>query len=513
MNKQFLVGYFSIVAVFFLAPTHPLHAQVAPSPTSTPTPTTTPQQLPPPEPKITSDDLIRVDKKAIFDASDSVVTSSAPAEYIWDFGVGGKIFGKEAVQEFSTLGKKTITLTIRQGGSSVSVQKDVFIFDNKVLLIIDEKQQEQIDDLNRQAAENGVALKLLSITEKEGAILTEDALVQKIKENGDYIKDSNVLIFYTQSPLGLQAFNLYWKDLDEKTKEIIKSKFFVVISDSDLDTSANLAYQTFNIVGQNYILLTRKEAINPLFITKDTTQVIDVLKNRSIEYRIVDQRGEKSPAFVLSHFVSGLVAQGVSSNILYIILIVPFLAFIATFSKQVVGISTFGIYTPVIIAISFFILGLWLGTVTFLFAVITGYLVKYVLNKFEFLYLPKVALNLTFISLSFLIVIWLALQYGTSVPLSIAIFPMLVMSTVSEKFMAAQSEEGIRGALFGVIGTLFIVVVSYYCITWRYFNSLILSWPELVILPILATLILGKFTGLRLAEYVRFRSLLTEHQE
>ncbi|MBI2037616.1 MAG: hypothetical protein HYT15_01620 [Candidatus Magasanikbacteria bacterium] len=509
--KKKIVSLYSIL-YFLLATAIPssIHAQtVATSPAPQPLQPT--KQL---EAIITSDDLVRINKKVIFDASDSTLLSSTtPAEYVWDFGSGPKVTGKEIVQQFSTVGKKTITLTIRQATSTASISKDIFVFNNSALLIIDQKNQEGIKNLQTQAAENGVALQLLPIAEKEGALLTEDALVQKIKENTDYIKDSNVLIFYTQSPLGMQAFNLYWKDLKPEDKTIIKNKFFAVISDSDLNTISNLAYQTFNLVEPSYILLTRKEAINPIFITKETDQITGTLQSRSIEYRIIDQRGDKSSVFLLSHFVTDLVSKGVSSNIVYIILIVPFLAFIASFARQVIGISAFGVYTPVIIAISFFILGLGLGILTFIFAVVIGYIAKFILNKFELLYLPKMALHLALISLSFLFVIWLALQYGTSVPLSMAIFPMLVMSTVSEKFMAAQNEEGVRNAIVAVAGTLLIVIASYYFITWAYFNNVLLSWPELVLVPVIATLLLGKFTGLRIAEYFRFRSLLTEHQE
>lgn len=474
-------------------------------------PTQAPTQL---EAKITADNIVRINKKTIFDASDSTLTTTTDqTEYIWDFGTGPKMEGKEVVQEFTSTGKKIITLTIRQGELISTASKEIFVFDSKALLILDKKTEQEIQDLNQQAAENGVALQLLPIAEKEGTLLTEDTLVQKIKENTDYIKDSNLLIFYTQSPLGIQAFNLYWQDLDAATKEIIKNKFFVVISDSDLGTISNLAYQTFNVVGPNYILLTRKEALNPIFITKDTNNIVDVLQDRSVEYRIIDQRGNKSSGFILSHFVTDLVSKGVSSNIIYIILIVPFLAFIAALARQIIGVSSFGIYTPVIIAISFFILGLRLGMATFIFAVVIGYIIKYILNKLELLYLPKVALNLALISLSFLFVIWLVLQYGTSVPLSMAIFPMLVMSTVAEKFMAAQNEEGVGSAIIAVIGTLAIVISAYYLITWPYFNNLLLSWPELVLAPVFLTVLLGKFTGLRLTEIMRFRSLLTEHQE
>jgi len=37
-----------------------------------------------------------------------------------------------------------------------------------------------------------------------------------------------------------------------------------------------------------------------------------------------------------------------------------------------------------------------------------------------------------------------------------------------------------------------------------------MSWPELVIVPLLGMILLGKFSGLRFTEYIRFRSLFKE---
>jgi len=153
------------------------------------------------------------------------------------------------------------------------------------------------------------------------------------------------------------------------------------------------------------------------------------------------------------------------------------------------------------------------GLFTFLFAVIVGYLVKYLMNKFELLYLSKVALNLGIISLSFLVVVWLISLSGSTISLSVAIFPMLVMSSIAEKFMAAQTEEGFRGAMFGILETLIVVVISYYLIVWTSFGNVVMSWPELVVAPLLLILLIGKFSGLRLSEYLRFRSLFAEHTE
>ena len=85
------------------------------------------------------------------------------------------------------------------------------------------------------------------------------------------------------------------------------------------------------------------------------------------------------------------------------------------------------------------------------------------------------------------------------------------MTTLSEKFMEAKSETGMKSAVLGVLETLLVVMVLYYFMIWSFFDNLLISWPEIVIFPILLTLLLGKFTGLRISEYIRFRSLFLSH--
>ena len=101
-----------------------------------------------------------------------------------------------------------------------------------------------------------------------------------------------------------------------------------------------------------------------------------------------------------------------------------------------------------------------------------------------------------------------AVYVQTSINLTLTIFPMMVMATVSEKFISAQSEEGMKGAIILVGETVVISLIGYFFVTWTLVESAILALPEYILLPIIGTIFLGKFTGLRLAEYFKFRSLL-----
>ena len=467
------------------------------------------------EPIITSEDFVQVGKKIIFDASKSVTDKEVGrVEYRWEFGDNFFEIGEEVVHQYDRVGTYDVTLTVIQDGRESKASKSIFVYDRKALLIVDAKKQEEINLIDKQAQDNGVALKIISPGDDNTDFFSEDTLVQSISEQSEYIKGADLLLFYTKSLRGLQAFTRYWQSLKEQEdKDLIAKKFFVVITDGNVYVTSHGVFQNYKIIAPEYVLLTRPEALSPVFSTKDYSKLEPLLFSRGIEFQHVDETIGKSKWWVLSTLITYFIENGVSADSVYLILAIPFLAFAIIFFRHVIGISTFGVYTPMIIAVAFYILGLWLGILTFFFAVLTGYAVRYVFDKIELLYLPRVALNLSFIALSFLLLMLVLLWVDSPVSLSLAIFPMLVMSSLSEKFMAAKSEEGLHNAVIGVIETLAVVIISYYLMVWAALHNLVVSWPEVVFLPLLGILILGKFSGLRISEYLRFRSLFSDHTE
>jgi len=285
----------------------------------------------------------------------------------------------------------------------------------------------------------------------------------------------------------------------------------VTLSGGNMDVVTHGVYQNYKIISPEFILLTRPEALGAVLSVNNIVDLESSLFGRSIEFRHINDSSKKNSWYVLSTIVNYFIERGISADSVYLILIIPFLAFVMIFFRNIVGINTFGVFTPIIVTIAFYLLGLYLGLLTFFFAVIVSQIMKYVFDKVELLYLSKVALNLSFISISFLFLLAIILKFNLAFSLTGAIFPMLVMTTLSEKFMDAKSETGLKSALFGIFETLLVVMLSYYLMIWSGFNNLLISWPELVIIPLLLLLLLGKFTGLRISEYIRFRSLFLNH--
>ena len=87
------------------------------------------------------------------------------------------------------------------------------------------------------------------------------------------------------------------------------------------------------------------------------------------------------------------------------------------------------------------------------------------------------------------------------------------MSTLAESFLTVKSEEGWKAASFGIGETVLAALVCVFIVQWSFLQSLILAYPELILLTVGVNVFLGRWTGLRLVEYFRFREVFKHIQE
>jgi hypothetical protein len=209
--------------------------------------------------------------------------------------------------------------------------------------------------------------------------------------------------------------------------------------------------------------------------------------------------------------VNFIVAQGVPIQTVFLLLMLPIIATLVAFFRQVIGIKAFGIYTPSIITfalIAFDPNGIKYGIAIFVSVILVGMVSRLILKNFRLLYLPRVAITLSIVSLAILGILVLGGSQQRTGLASISIFPLLIMITLSEKFVATQIEKGSRIAFILAIETLIISVIGYYLVSWKALEALLLNYPWIVLLTFIINFSLGKWTGLRLTEYFRFRKIL-----
>lgn len=202
------------------------------------------------------------------------------------------------------------------------------------------------------------------------------------------------------------------------------------------------------------------------------------------------------------------VDQGVPPNTIVLLLMFPAVAGLVAIARQVVGIKGFGIYLPALMAVALLSMGLVTGLGLFLGVVIVAMLSRRMLKWLKLQYLPRMALMIWVLSMVVLGVLMMAPNLKLMELVNIGVFPILLVILLTEDFVGMQSRRGVKEAIKQLLQTMFLAIVSYFLLSWSWLQEWVLVRPEMSTLIMVAMLLLvGKYSGLRLLEYRRFRRL------
>jgi hypothetical protein len=208
-------------------------------------------------------------------------------------------------------------------------------------------------------------------------------------------------------------------------------------------------------------------------------------------------------------FMNRLIEENnLPTEILTIILLTPLAALLIVLLRNTIGISTFGLFLPMLLAMSFLSTGFVIGSILFIAIIAIISLVHYPLEKFELLNLPKLAIVLTFVELLFLLAIYLGAKFEMNYILHISLFPVVIITFSSERFSKVATEKNYRTAFALTLRTLAVAGIAYLIYDSTFFSLLFQAFPEVILFIIATNLFLGKWIGLRLSEIYRFKSLL-----
>ena len=211
-------------------------------------------------------------------------------------------------------------------------------------------------------------------------------------------------------------------------------------------------------------------------------------------------------------FTEFIIQSGVPKEVIILVLMLPIIATFVALAREILGIHGFGVYTSTIIAFAFVATGLYYGILLFGVTLATGTLIRLLIKQVRLLYLPRMAIVLTGVSLAiFLLFFEAAFSKRTPFITSAGsfIFPSIMMITLIENFVSAQIDRGAKRAITLTIETLALAIISFFIITFGPLRMVILAWPFGVFIgAVLINMLIGKWTGLRVTEYIRFRDLI-----
>jgi len=249
---------------------------------------------------------------------------------------------------------------------------------------------------------------------------------------------------------------------------------------------------------------------------KDITESSGPAKGRLAQLLDSNPIAPLNPTNFLQHAIRRAVDQGVQANVLVLILLFPVIASFIAASRHIIGLAGFGVYAPAILAVALLSTGIITGLFLFISILLVASVGRSVIKRFKLQYLPRTALLLWVVALS-VFGLLLASPYFLRINLDLItlnIFPILVLVLLSENFVEATQTGSESKAIELTLETILLAVISALFVRTKLVQDFVILHPELTILAVLVIdMAVGKYSGLRLTEYFRFKPILDPEEE
>lgn len=194
-------------------------------------------------------------------------------------------------------------------------------------------------------------------------------------------------------------------------------------------------------------------------------------------------------------------------QVVALILLIPLGALVTVLFRTVIGLRTFGTFTPTLLALSFVYSDWRTGLFVFAVVMVLGLLSRNLLDRIKLLVVPRLSVILTIVVLTLVFCISL-MDYTQLTPTPQAVLlPMVILTMTIERFFINAEEDGFHNAFRMFLLTLLVAFCCYLVLRWNAVGRLLLAYPEIHLITIAILILLGRYTGYRLTEAWRFRDL------
>lgn len=195
------------------------------------------------------------------------------------------------------------------------------------------------------------------------------------------------------------------------------------------------------------------------------------------------------------------------------LLLLPLAALIVSLVRTVIGVPTFGTFSPALLGLAFLdVNSLHWGLAIFVLIVLVGWGMRHLLEGFHLLQVPRTSALLTLILMLLIAVIVAAANANPPIAAThfISLFPLVILTHLVERFWTVEAEDGTVSSFKTLVGTMAVAATVSLSLAPEAVGHWMMRYPETLGVVLAAQFLLGRYTGYRLTELYRFADLLEE---
>jgi len=237
---------------------------------------------------------------------------------------------------------------------------------------------------------------------------------------------------------------------------------------------------------------------------------ISVKRRMASTLDLATRRSELKDSFIGRLSLLELPVQ--TQSVYEVLLLVPFGILVIVLLRNFIGLSSFGTFAPVLIALAFRETELVKGILLFMMIVSLGLVFRFYMERLRLLLVPRLAAVVTIVVLLMTGISLLSDRFGMETGLSVSLFPMVIISMVIERMSIVWEERGAATSIREGLGSLLMASLAYAMMSIDVLGYWVTVFPEINLIVLGLIVALGRYTGFRLTELKRFRQLAARDQ-
>ncbi len=224
--------------------------------------------------------------------------------------------------------------------------------------------------------------------------------------------------------------------------------------------------------------------------------------------RLAKLTDENTEADFLEYSLYGLPLQ--TQQTFMIMVMIPIGVLVILVLRNLIGLQTLGTFSPVLIALAFRETQLGFGIVLFTIITALGLSLRSYLEHLKLQMLPRLSVVLTFVVVLIAAISLFSHKLGLERGLSVALFPMVILTMTIERLSITWEERGGGHAMKVAVGTLFAAALAHLLMSVPELTYFVFTFPAVLLILVGFMLAMGRYRGYRLTELFRFKAFLKD---
>lgn len=192
------------------------------------------------------------------------------------------------------------------------------------------------------------------------------------------------------------------------------------------------------------------------------------------------------------------------------LLLLPVAALVICIYRNIIGLPSFGTFAPALIGLAFREDHARPGMFVFVGILLVGWIMRRALDRYHLLQVPRTAFMLSFIVVTLIGIILTANYHDIAASRFVTLFPMIILTGMVERFWTNEAEDGAWSSFKILVCTLISAGSISLLVSFPPLVRQLVNYPETIGLVMACQLLLGRYTGYRLSELLRFRDFVKE---